>query len=574
MEKLKTLFKFLTRMRILILFFLFISLVLISRLYMLQIVNGEAYEEEADRQYFAAKDVFNRGKIFFEDKNGEQILAGTLKLGFNLVINPNFLEKPEEAYEKLIELGLVINKETFLIKAKKENDPYEEIVSQIDAVMAEKIKNLDIEGVILEKTKWRFYPSGNLASHVLGFVGYAGDSQKGLYGVEKHYDYILQRSEKDLNKNFFADIFSNLGDIILGNQEKREGDIILTIEPSVQLNLEEELEKLAEKWKADLSGGIIINPQNGEIYAMALNPNFDLNNKRAEGVFFGNPLVEGVYEMGSIIKALTMAMGLDLGVVSAETVYNDTGFLVLNESRISNYDGRARGLVDMQEVLNQSLNVGAAFVERQVGNEKFAQYLSALGLGEETGIDLPGETRGFLTELIESPRDIEYATASYGQGVAFTPIGTVKALATLANGGFLITPHLVKEIDYCIGTSDKIFYKNDVRVFKEETSKEITRMLKEVVDDALLGGVVKSENYTIAAKTGTAQMIKEDGTGYDKDKYLHSFFGYFPTAQPQFLIFLYALNPKEIDYASHTLTEPFINMFKFLVNYYEVEPDR
>jgi len=576
MEKLKILSKLLTRIRVLILFFLFVSLVLISRLYMLQIVYGEDYEEEADRQHFASKDIFDRGSIFFEDKNGGKVLAGGLKSGFNLIINPTLLEDPQEAYKKLSTLEeLDIDKEIFLIKASKKDDPHEEIVRQISQVLAEKIENLDIKGVSLEKERWRFYPGGDLASHVLGFVNYQGDSLEGAYGVENYYNYVLRRSEKNLNKNFFADIFSNLSGIILGEERQKEGDIVLTIEPLVQSNLEMELEKISEKWKTDLAGGIIINPNNGEIYAMALNPDFNPNNfRQAEGVSFGNPLVEGVYEMGSIIKALTMAIALDLGAVSAQTVYNDTGFLILDGSRISNYDGKARGTVNLQEVLNQSLNVGAAFVERQIGNERFAQYLSDLGLGEETGIDLPNETYGFLKELIESPRDIEYATASFGQGMALTPIGTVRALSALANGGFLITPHLVKEINYKLGTSDKMFYENDKRIFKEETSKEITRMLKEVVDRALLGGTVKSENYTIAAKTGTAQMVKENGKGYDEDKYLHSFFGYFPTNQPRFLIFLYILNPKGIDYASHTLTEPFINMFKFLVNYYEVEPDR
>ena len=575
MGKLKIFSKLLTRIRGLVLFFLFISFLLISRLYLLQIVRGEDYEEEADQQHFATKDIFDRGNIFFEDKNGGKVLAGAIKSGFNLVINPSLLENPQEAYRRLSGLGLKIDEETFLTKAGKEGDPHEEIANQIETVMTNKIEDLNIKGVSLEKTRWRFYPGGNLASHVLGFVGYAGDSLEGIYGIEKYYNYILQRSEKDLNKNFFADIFSNLSEIILGDKNEREGDIVLTIEPSVQSNLEIELKEISKKWETDLAGGIIINPQNGEIYAMALNPDFDLNNfRQAEGVFFGNPLVEGVYEMGSIIKAITMSIGLDLEVISAKTVYEDTGSLILDGSKISNYDGRARGVVNMQEILNQSLNVGAAFVEKQIGNEKFAQYLSDLGLGEETGIDLPNETYGFLKELIKSPRDIEYATASFGQGIALTPIGTVKALSALANGGFLITPHLVKEIDYSLGTSDKIVHENGRRIFKEETSREITRMLKEVVDVALLGGAVKSKDYTIAAKTRTAQMVKEDGKGYDEDRYLHSFFGYFPTVHPQFLIFLYVLNPKDVEYASHTLTEPFINMFKFLVNYYEVEPDR
>lgn len=576
MKIFKFLTKFFTRIKVLDLFFLIVSLLLISRLYMLQIVQGSSYEQKADEQHFATKEIFNRGNIFFTDKDGEKVSAGTLKSGFKLVMNPSILKDPEITYEKLNSLGLIIDKEIFLLRAGKKDDPYEDVIEKIDIDQAQAVKDLNLKGITLERENWRFYPGGSLASHILGFVGYADtdDSVEGIYGLENHYDYLLQRKDKDLNKNFFADIFSNLGEIILGDKNEKEGDLILTVEPSVQANLETELQKISKELKTDLSGGIILDPNNGEIYAMALYPDFDLNNFReAKGVFFGNPLVENVYEMGSIIKALTMAVGLDYGAVTAETTYNDKGSLTLNGSIISNYDGRARGVVKMQEVLNQSLNTGVAFVVSQMGNNNFANYFFKLGFGEETGIDLPNETFG-LTSNLKSPRDLEYANASFGQGIAITPIQTVKALSALANGGLLINPHLVKEIDYGLGDSNEITYENDKRVFKEETSKEITRMLIEVVDDALLDGTVKSEDYSIAAKTGTAQMAKGDGRGYYDDKFLHSFFGYFPATDPKFLVFLYVVDPKGVEYASHTLTEPFMNIFKFLVNYYEVTPDR
>ncbi|MBU4479877.1 hypothetical protein KKG48_00325, partial [Patescibacteria group bacterium] len=202
-----------------------------------------------------------------------------------------------------------------------------------------------------------------------------------------------------------------------------------------------------------------------------------------------------------------------------------------------------------------------------------AKYMLSLGFGEETGVDLPNETYGLVSNL-ESSRDLEFATASFGQGIALTPVETVRALSVLANGGKLITPHLSQGIKYDIGLSRELLYEEGERVFKESTSDEITRMLVEVVDSALLGGTVKMEHYSVAAKTGTAQMAKEDGRGYYDNKYLHSFFGYFPAYDPQFLVFFYIVDPKEVNYASHTLTEPFVNLTKFLINYYEVPPDR
>ena len=565
--------KIFSRIKILGLFFLAFSLLLIAQLYVLQIVKGEDYHNKADNQHYKSQNIFNRGSIFFEDKEGKKVLAAGLKPGFGLIINPSILEEPEGAFKEL-SVFLNIDKETFLSRASKKDRLYANIVDQIDIDTAQKIKDLNLIGVSIEKNKKRFYPGGNLASTILGFVGYNGDSLEGIYGVENYYEYILQRKSELNNANFFAGIFSNLGKVVSRNKNSEGGDITLTIEPSVQSYLETKLEEISDEWKTDLAGGIIINPHNGEIYALGVYPNFDPNNfKNEKNTFFGNPFVENVYEMGSIIKAFTMSAGLDSGAVVAETVYNDTGFLILDGLKISNYDGKARGKTNMQEVLNQSLNVGAAFVEKQIGNEKFAQYLLGLGLGEETGIDLPNETYGLVSNL-KSPRDIEYATASFGQGVAFTPVETAKALSALANGGVLITPHLVKEIKYGLGKSNEIIYDNNERIFKEETSREITRMLIEVVDNALLGGTVKSDDYTIAAKTGTAQMAKESDRGYYEDKYLHSFFGYFPATEPRFLTFLYIVNPKEVKYASHTLTTPFMDIFKFLVNYYEVEPDR
>jgi len=288
---------------------------------------------------------------------------------------------------------------------------------------------------------------------------------------------------------------------------------------------------------------------------------------------FGNPLVENVYEMGSIIKPLTIAAGIDAGVINSKTTYDDKGFLILNGSRISNYDGKGRGVVDMQEVLSKSLNTGVAFVVSKLGNKQFGDYFKSLEMGEETGIDLPNETRGLISNL-DSTRELEYVTASYGQGIALTPIGTVRALSTLANAGVLPHPHLVTEVSYDIGTSRTISSLPGDQVFKKETTEEVTRMLVKVVDTALLNGKIKNPHYAVAAKTGTAQIAKPKEGGYYTDRFLHSFFGYFPAYDPQFIIFLYTVYPKNVSYASETLTESFSEITQFLINYYQIPPDR
>ena len=347
------------------------------------------------------------------------------------------------------------------------------------------------------------------------------------------------------------------------------------IEPTVEQYLEGNLEKLVTEFRAKRAGGIIMDPKSGRIYAMALYPSFDPNEygRERDPSRFTNSLVENVYEMGSILKPITMASGLDAGVVTATTTYFDSGTLTLNTKTISNFDGKGRGRVDMQEVLSQSLNTGAATVALKLGGNRFRDYFSRFGFGSETGIDLPGEAKG-LTQNLESGRDIELVTASYGQGIALTPIQTVRALAALGNGGYLVTPHVATKIHYKIGTTRSVSDYAREPVISEEASEEITRMLVRVVDTALLEGAYKMPNHTIAAKTGTALIANPAGGGYYSDRYLHSFFGYFPAYDPQFIVFIYLVEPQGVMYASHTLTVPFMSIAKFLINYYEIPPDR
>jgi cell division protein FtsI (penicillin-binding protein 3)/stage V sporulation protein D (sporulation-specific penicillin-binding protein) len=569
--------EFLFRVRLLTWCVIIFALVLAGRLYSIQIIHGAEFSNRADRQYASpVGGLYDRGSIFLRDKEGKLVSGATLRSGFLIALNPSSLSDPEDAYQKLSSV-LAIDEEVFSLRAGKKDDPYEEIATRVTAEEAEKIRGFGIEGVNIYRDRWRFYPGEGLAAQTIGFVGYSSreSALSGRYGLERYYDDVLSRKGGNAYVNFFAEVFSSAHAIVFDNERMGEGDIITSLEPLVQLFLEKTVSRINMEWSSKLTGGIIVDPHTGETAALALSPAFDLNAfpEVEDSSLFQNQIVEGIYEMGSIMKPLTMAAGIDSGAVSATTTYYDAGSVSFDGYTVSNFDEKGRGMVSMQEVLNQSLNTGAAFVMNKMGARVFRDYILSFGLGEETGIDLPNESAGLISNL-NSPRMIEYATASFGQGIAVTPIATVRALTALANNGVLVTPHIASEIQYTSGITKKISFPDEGPVLKPETAEEITRMLVKVVDEALLGGTVKLQRYSIAAKTGTAQIAKEGERGYYDDRSLHSFFGYFPAYDPKFLIFLYTLEPKGVRYASQTLAHPFMDLVSFLINYYEIPPDR
>lgn len=312
----------------------------------------------------------------------------------------------------------------------------------------------------------------------------------------------------------------------------------------------------------------------GSILAMDELPSFDANDyKNVEDVsFYNNDLVSGVYEMGSIIKPLTIAAAIDDNTVNENTVYDDKGFVSLDGYKIWNYDKRSRGPnTPLQQILSQSLNVGIAFVVEKMGGDELANYFKKYGLGDYTGIDLPNESSGLVANL-SSHVMVDSVTAGFGQGIAITPIQTIRALATLGNGGKLVTPHVVQSITYDDGDTKNIIMDDPIEIFDQaSTSKRISNILINVVDDAMH---MKNPKYTIAAKTGTAQMVNPESGRYYDDRYLHSFFGYFPATNPKYIIFLYQVYPKGAEYASQTLKETFFNLVNYVISYYEIQPDR
>ena len=563
-----------TRIRLVFAIVLAGAALIIARLFFLQVVSGEYYKTQASRQQnFSQILTPRRGEIYLSDRKGNMLSLASTKEGYLLFINPQKIKEPEAVLEKL-KLLVPLERENFLKRAAKTGDPYEVVAHRLDRAAALAIEELEIEGVGIVPEEWRTYPLKSLAAHVVGFLGYKDDELIGRYGLEHYFEDELRGNDGYLDADLSAGgVLLELGKNLFEPPEEGH-DLVLTIDPNVQVFFEKKLKSIQEKWNPSRGGGIILDPQTGKILALAAFPSFDPNTygETQDLATFINPMVENIFEFGSVFKPLTMAAALNERVLTPQTTYFDKGYLILDGYKIENFDQKGRGETTMQKVLEESLNTGAAFAAGKLGKENMRKYFTAYGLGEKTGVELPGEVAGNLSNL-SSKRDVEYATASFGQGVSATPLEFARAVAALANSGKLMKPYLVERI-VRPGREDVITEPEVAReVLTPETSETISKMLVKVVDDALLGGTVKFKRFTAAAKTGTAQIPLKDAKGYSEE-YLHSFFGWAPGFDAKFLVFLYMEKPQGVRYASQSLGPSWAEIMQFLLTYYEVPPDR
>jgi cell division protein FtsI (penicillin-binding protein 3)/stage V sporulation protein D (sporulation-specific penicillin-binding protein) len=404
-----------------------------------------------------------------------------------------------------------------------------------------------------------------MMSQALGFLGGSGAGQ---YGVEGYYEdslkgqSVIMQDQSGLNS-----IFSS------ADQISRNGsDVYLTIDYNIQFQAEQLLKK--EKEKDDIDGGqiIVMKPDTGRILALAGYPNFDPNQygKEKNMAVFQNGFVQKLFEPGSIMKAFTMAVALNEGKITPNTTYTDTGVVSFSKDSIHNFANEKFGVQTMTQVLENSINTGAVYAEQQVSHKTFFEYFDKFGFFRKTGMDLQGEVSS-KNEALRKGGDVEYATASFGQGVELTPMQIARAYCMLANGGKLVKPYIVDKI--VSGKSERST-KSEISqpVISQSTLSELNTMLINVVDKGF-NGVAKIPGYYFGGKTGTAQIPLANGKGYMPDNNtIQSFVGYGPVFNPQFLIMVKLDNPK-VPKSALSAVPIYKQLAQYIINYWQIPPD-
>ena len=551
--------------------------VIIFRLFFLQITKHSYYKAQADNQQQRFQLIYPaRGEIFMRDRNTEDsgsfLFPVAINKDFwNISIVPKEVQEKEETVKMLSSL-LGINEETLRERINKENDPYEPLKSKVETALIEKVKALNIRGIILKKEGGRYYPNNELICHLIGFLGMDEDIRIGRYGVEGYYEKELMGKigRVEAKKDSFGQIISVGGSVI---EESEDGaDLILTIDPNVSSFIEEKLAATIKKLDATKGTIIVMEVKTGAIRAMSSWPGFDpnkYNEVRDNGLFLNSAITE-TFEPGSIFKPITMSSALDAGVITPNTTYEDKGYAEVSGVIIKNALDRAEGAQTMTEVIEKSLNSGAIFAQQKLGKDGFKKYVERFGFGEKTGIDLGGEEKGNVSNL-KKKNDVDYATMAFGQGIAVTPIQLVAAIGAIANDGVLLRPYILERIKYKNGEEKITKTKKIRRVISSDAASRMTAMMVSAVKNGYSkkAGV---EGYSIAGKTGTAQ-IPDPIKGDYSEETIHTFVEFFPAFNPRFVILIKVDKPKGINFSSDSITPLAKELAEYILNYYEIPPN-
>ena len=550
------------RIKILGAVFLILMGLLGYKLFQKQILQHANYLVQAENQYMVKQDVpATRGKIYFSD----MFPAATNTRLYQVIAVPRQMKDKPTVAKKLAPLVGMEEAEVY-DKINNDRSYIPPLKKQLDEAAGVKIADLKLNGITVIPESMRYYPEGSLASQVMGFVDSSGD---GHYGIEGYYNNELKGiggevyGEKDTKGQVFG---------ISSNLEPRNGmDVALTLNRDIQYKVEQVLAAAVPRYQADSGSVVIMEPKTGKILAMANFPTFNANefNKVTDQKLFNNDSASGSWEPGSVFKPLIMAAAINDGKVQPETenVFNNS--VTINGYQIHTSTNEAYGRETMTEVLENSDNVAMAWISELLGKETMYKYLKDFGFGRKTGVELDGETGGELKDY-KKWSDVQRATISFGQGVTATVLQVLSATSAIANQGKLMQPYIVdKTIDYS-GKENVTKPKEIGQVFTADTAKKVDDMMVSVVVNGH-GKKAAVAGYSVAGKTGTAQVPKPGG-GYYDDRHIGSFVGFAPANDPKFAMLVRLDNPKNVDWAESSAAPTFGEIAKWLLDYMGVPP--
>jgi stage V sporulation protein D (sporulation-specific penicillin-binding protein) len=564
---------------------IFFFSILIARIFQIQVLEYSQYKEKADRQHKSeVKLTGDRGNIYFQNiKSGDNFPVAINLITYNVGIDANMIATNNKSNEVQIKEIIAnsfpnIDKSRLEEEFNKTDNKYYIFAKDIPEEIITPIKEKNLKGLIFEKNSTRAYPEKTLGSQVIGFL--SKNTQSGQYGIEQYYDKQLR------GEDGFAKIEAkDSRGIWLANTEQDKkvavnGDnIVLTIDHTIQFKLEEVLAELANEYKTKVALGAIMNPQTGEILAMASNPSFDVNeyNKVEDISLFKNPVVSSLYEQGSIFKPITVGIGLDKKVITPNTTYEDKGIEIINGREVSNWSNKIYGTQTMSYALENSLNLGMMFIQRKLGREDFVSGIKdKFQIGNKTDIDLPGEVSGNINNLTQPERDareIDYANASFGQGISMTPIRILTSFNSIINGGKIIKPRIVKSIQSPDGEIQTFEPEIQGQSMSAESARELSKMLVDVIEK----GSAKPASvagYSIGGKTGTGQIavngkyIKDGGPTYQ------SFIEFATLDNPKYTLLISLDTPQGARFADSSVVPKVKKLNEFLLNYFAIPPDK
>ena len=548
-----------SKLRLLFFGFLAIFCIIVLRLFYIQVLRPDLQHDYLSTRKLQPE----RGKIF--DRNGEPIVMNQIL--YHLFFEPQLIQNKEETTSAIAH---ILKVDEASISARIDpTKTWTSVIGNISKQNRDAILKLNLPGMGLDEQWSRYYPDASIAAHLAGFVGKNEDGiDVGRSGVEGFYDKDLGGLPGLLR----SDLDPQGKPIFLGTQERIDPengrDLYLTIDKSVQMLVKEKLSAGLEKYGAKEGCVIVANPNTMEILALSCLPDYDPTTYYDfDNAVFRDSAISDSYEPGSTFKPLVMASAIEAGVVKPDTIFNEDGPVRVGEYTIQTWNNSYEGKITLTRVLEKSSNVGMVFVGSKLGNDRLYSAILNYGFGAETNIDLEGEATGFI-----KPKNqwypIDYATATFGQGIAVTPIQMITAFSSIINGGKLMKPYVVKEL-----RGEKT--QKVVPIFvRQLVSKKTSDLLKQMLLSAIENGetkYLKTEGYQVGGKTGTAQ-IPIDGH-YDATKTIASFIGFSPIKNPQFIGLVILKEPKISEWGSETAAPIFFEIAKDLIVYYNIAPE-